>query len=179
MTLEDVGTPALTAPFNLFIYRWPLEEQAKSPGNVTAIEYCFQRSTSTLIQPVFTLLLLKPSIHGYRISNTIAVTAKSFSSCSYRGGINTCCERRQLRRRDQYSVPSADDIEAFGIFATGVNCILGFRSRQQKSTLGFQVPASAIQNNDFIALSRVDTITINYRMFNFVIGKVPSLAYLQ
>ena len=173
MTLKDIGTPAVTAPFNLFIYTWPLEEQAKCPGNVTAIEYCFQRPTSTLIKPVFTLLLLKPLNYGYRISDTIVVTTKSFSFCSNRGGINTCCERKPLRQQNQFSVPS--EIEAFGIFASGESKILGYALGQQNSTLGFQVPVSEIQNG-FIALPKADMITITYRMFNFVLGKVSSLS---
>ena len=172
VTLEDIGTPAVTAPFNLFIYTWPLEEQAKCPGNVTAIEYCFQRPSSTLIKPVFTLLLLKSLNYGYRISDTIVVTTKNFSFCSNRGGINTCCERKPLRQQNQFSVPS--EIEAFGIFASGGNRILGYTLGQQSSTLGFQVPISAIQN-DYVALPNTDMITITYRMFNFVVGKVSSL----
>ena len=170
--LEETGTPAVIAPFNLYIYTWPLEEQARFPGNVTAVEYCFQRpfTSSTHIQPVFTLLLLKPLNNGYKISNTIRVYTKDFSSCSYRGGINTCCERRILGLKNQYSVPSVSGIEAFGIYATGENSILGYQPGPQTSTLGFQFSISIIQNG-FIALSPTDTTIINYQIFNFVIGK--------
>lgn len=180
VSLEDIGTPAVIAPFNLYIYTWPLEEQARLPGNVTAVEYCFQRpfTYSTYIQPVFTLLLLKPLNNGYKISNTIRVFTKSFTSCSYRGGINTCCERRTLGLKNQYLVPSVSGIEAFGIYATGESSILGYQPGLQTSTLGFQVPVSTIQNN-FIALSPTDMTTINYQIFNFVIGKLVIFRYIQ
>ena len=172
VSLEEIGTPAVIAPFNLYIYTWSLEEQARFPGNVTAVEYCFQRplTSSTHIQPVFTLLLLKPLNNGYKISNTIRVYTKNFSSCSYHGGINTCCERRTLGLKNQYSVPSESGIEAFGIYATGENSILGYQPGPQTITLGFQFPVSVIQNG-FIALSPTDTTIVNYQIFNFVIGK--------
>lgn len=179
VTLEDIGTPAVTAPFNLFIYPWPLEEQAKIPGNVTAVEYCFERPASTPIQPVFTLLLLKPLTYGYRITNTIVVTTKNFSFCSNRGGINTCCERRKMKQQNQYSVPSASGIEAFGIYATGENSILGYKSGQQNSTLGFQVSVSVILNNEFVALPGAEITPITFRMFNFVIGMANIYSYLN
>ncbi len=178
VTLEGIGTPAVIAPFNLYIYTWPLEVQARCPGNVTAIEYCFQRplTTTTHFQPVFTLLLLKPLNNGYKISSTIRVATKNFSSCSFRGGIYTCCERKTLRLWYQYAVPSVESgIEAFGIYATGDNSILGYQPGQLKSTLGFQVPISAIQNS-FIALPTIMT-TITYRIFNFVIGKVSDSSF--
>lgn len=170
VTLKDIGTPEVTAPSNLFIYTWPLEEQAKCPGNVTAIEYCFQRPATTRIQPVFTLLLLKQLSYGYRITDTIVVATKNFRNCSNRGGIYTCCERRPLRQLDQFSVPS-EKIEAFGISAIGDNRILGYAQGQQSSTLGFQIPLSTVQTIYIPLPNMADMITIDYRMFNFVIGK--------
>ena len=174
VTLKDIGTPEMTAPSNLFIYTWPVEEQAKYPGNVTAIEYCFQKPASTHIQPVFTLLLLNQLSYGYRITDSIVVATKNFRFCSNRGGIYTCCERRPLR---QFSIPS-EEIEAFGISAMGDNRILGYAQGQQRSTLGFQVPVSEIIQNKYIVLSISDMIPINYRIFNFVIGKVQILLSL-
>ena len=158
----------MTAPYNLFIYTWPVEEQAKRPGTVTAIEYCFQRRTYAPFQPIFTLRLLKSFGYGYTIYQTIDVTTRNFSSCSYRGRVDTCCERKPLRQRDRFQIPS--EIDAFGISATGDNAILGYTRRQQNSTMGFQIPVNAIYNGH-ISLTTADMFTISYRMFNFVIGR--------
>ena len=170
VTLENVGTPAVTAPFNIYIYSWPPEEQARCPGNVSTIEYCFQRQSSIQIQPVFTLLLLKSLSNGYRISDIINVSSRNFRSCSNRGGIATCCERKLLRRANQFHIPSAE-IDSFGIFATGDNRILGYQPEQQNTTRGFQIPVDAFRNG-YIGLKRIGMTIITYRMFNFVVGEI-------
>ena len=173
VTLEDIGTPAVTTPHDLFIYSWPLEKQAIVPGTVTALEYCFQRSTSTPVQPLFTLLLLKPlSYYGYRIAQTIYVSTRNFSFCSNRGGIVTCCERKPLKRTSRFRIPS--DITAFGISTNGDNRMLGYSPGQHNSTTqGFEIPVNAIQYG-YIRLRKSDITTIGYRIFNFVIGKIAN-----
>lgn len=72
--LDDQSeTPEFTQPGVLFVYNWPVEEQAICPGTVTALEYCYQMSSSSQQeeQTIFTLLLLDSS---YGIIQTITVT---------------------------------------------------------------------------------------------------------
>ena len=129
--LQHTETPTSTQPYNLYIYNWPAEEQASYPSIVTSFEYCFEMRTSNRQELVFTLLLLEPVSTGYRVVQTIGVTAQDFNNCSNRGGIETCCERKLLEQHQWFQVPSSN--EAFGIFATGENRILGYSQGQGRS----------------------------------------------
>lgn len=166
--------PEFTQLYNLFIYQWPAEEQEKCPGTVTAVDYCFQRASSLpQLEPIFTLLLLELVNGGYRVTQRIDVLAQNFSFCSNRGGIDTCCGRRSLDQQNQFLVPSGNI--AFGIYATGNDRILGFRPGQERTIIGFQIPVQheeIIQRGSVISVRLDNKVTIAYRMFNFVIGKM-------
>ena len=140
---------------------------------VIAVEYCFQRVDSlSQSEPIFTLLLLELVNDGYRVSQRIDVLAQNFSFCSNLGGIDTCCERRSLEKQNQFMVPSGNI--AFGIYSTGRNRILAFRPEQENGAIGFKIPVQpeTIQRGLLISVSLNNAITIAYRMFSFVIGKI-------
>ena len=174
VSLENIGAPELTQPGNLFIYSWPAEEQARCPGTVTALEYCYERARTSPppTQPVFVLVLLEldSARGGYNVTQVVEVVALNSSNCSNRQGINTCCERQRLGPLRQFNIPSASTM--FGIFALGSDSILGYRLGQENETVGFviTVQADAIQNG-FLALQLNGGVPLKYRMFNFVIGK--------
>ena len=171
VSLENVGAPEFTQPGNLFIYSWPAEEQARCPGTVVALEYCYGRRRSSLppSQPVFVLILLEQDTArgGYNVTQMVEVTALNSSNCTNREGVNTCCERQRLDPQKQFDVPSPSIM--FGISATGDDSILGYRLGQENETVGFVIKIDAIQNG-FITLNGGEPLT--YRMFNFIIGKI-------
>lgn len=167
--MEGVETPEPTQVNNLFIYSWPAEEQARypEPGAVTALDYCFQKTTTQLV-PVFTLVFLNEVSNGFRVSHTINVEAEMENSCSNRGGVETCCERKLLEEAHWFHVPSQST--AFGIYAKGRNRILGYNIRQQETTMGYQVPVDRMDDG-LIKVPLNDTRMIEYRMLNMIIRK--------
>ena len=180
VSLQGTQAPEQTQPSNLFIYNWPAEEQERHPGSIIALEYCYHKTDPTQVQvgAIFTLILLKPVVEGYRVTYNVEVTpAQRSESCSYRGGVYTCCETRLLRKlveqTSSLTVPS--ESTAFGIYrtTTGRDAILGFRAGQEKVTNGFQIPVQDLdrQVGGLIPLQLVQIDQpIQYRMFNFVIG---------
>lgn len=77
-----------------------------------------------------------------------------------------------MEQQNQFLIPSGDIV--FGIYATGRDRILGFRPEQEPSTIGFRIPVQpeAIQRGSLISVPLDNTVTIAYRAFNFVIGKI-------
>ena len=151
-----------------------MQNQTLCPGTVTALEYCYQISTTngrnTGDRTIFTLLLLDST---YGIIQTINVTNTTTPiSCPDHGGIITCCNRQQLRQEEQFQVPGSQ-VTAFGIFSlTGVDTILAFRVPSTvRSTTGYQLAAHAVIVNNQISVPQDGDHPIQYRMFNFVIGK--------
>ena len=127
--------------------------------------------------PIFTLILLRPDSGGYRMTYTKDVVALNSSTpCSNRVGIITCCERQLLDEQVQSSqllVPS--ESMAFGIFTqTRDEAILAFRNGEVQNTAGYQTVISSDDiRRQFISVSLNNIITVEYRMFNFVImGKL-------
>ena len=173
--------PELTQPSNLFIYSWPAEVQASCPGTVTALEYCYQRrGPSPSQQPTFTLVLLEvdSTRRGFNVTQIIDVVAPSLSvNCSNREGINTCCVHKPLEQQRQFDIPSTSTM--FGIFAMGDDRILGYRQGQENSTVGFQIftQVDAIWNG-FIPIPLNSAVSLEYRMFNFIIGKTKLALYI-
>lgn len=172
-------TPEFTQPGILFVYNWPVDDQALCPGTVTALDYCYQtsiRSSGQDNRTIFTLLLLNSS---YRIIQTINVSnLTSPDNCGNRGGITTCCNRQQLRPEQLFQVPDSP-VAGFGIFSrTGVDTILAFRGSSSivGTVTGFQLTASAVIVNNRISV-RQNGISIQYRMLNFVIGKQSQCIY--
>ena len=150
-----------------------MEDQTLCPGTVTALDYCYQISTTnsrnTGDGTIFTLLLLDST---YGIIQMINMTNTTPANCPDRGGIKTCCNRQQLRQEFQFQVPGSR-VTAFGIFSqTGVDTILAFRnSSTVRSITGYQLVAHAVIANNQVIVPQNDLHVIQYRMFNFVIGK--------
>ena len=169
VALPGTEQPDQTQLMNLFIYRWPAQEQQRYPGTVTVIKYCYQGRTNGTQEPLFTLHLLfnKTSTSDLRVAQTIPVTTENASStCCSRSAM--CCSRQQLNTRQWFQVPSA--YSAFGITTNRQGGILAFRPGQGRNTLGFQIAANRIQNGTIVVTPQEARI-INYRLFNFVIGK--------
>ena len=150
-----------------------MEDQTLCPGTVTALDYCYQISTTngrnTGDGTIFTLLLLDSS---YGIIQTITVTNTTTpANCPNRGGIITCCNRQRLRQEQQFQVPGSQ-VTAFGIFSqTGVDTILAFRNPSTvRSVTGYQLAAHAVIVNNQVIVPQ-NGCPIQYRMFNFAIGK--------
>ena len=142
-------------------------------GTVTALDYCYQISTTngrnTGDTTIFNLLLLDSS---YGIIQRISVTnTTSPANCPNRGGIITCCNRQQLRQEQQFQVPGSR-VTAFGIFSpTGVDTILAYRVPSTVGSVnGYQLAAHAVIVNNLVNVPP-NQYPIQYRMFNFVIGK--------
>ena len=151
-----------------------MQNQTLCPGTVTALDYCYQISTTngrnTGDRTIFTLLMLDST---YGIIQTINVTNTTTpANCPNRGGIITCCNRQQLRQEQQFQVPGSP-VTAFGIFSlTGVDTILAFRNPSTvRSVTGYELVANAVITNNQISVPRNGDHLIQYRMFNFVIGK--------
>ena len=135
---------------------------------MTAFEYCFQRATLTPTRPVFTFVLLEPIPIGYEIVRTIDVTTQDFTSCSDRGGIDTCCLRQPLDQSYWFK-PSIRTSGGFGIYSIGRNRILGADPGQLDYGVGFQI---SLDKKDDIRINvKGSPTTVNYRLFNMVIGK--------
>ena len=166
VVLPGTEQPDQTQITNLFIYSWPAQEQERYPGTVTAINYCFQGRTNSTQEPLFTLHLLvnETSTSDLRVAQTIPVTAET-AICPLSA---TCCSRQQLNTVQRFLVPSA--YSAFAITTNRQGGILAFRPGQETSTLGFQIDANRIQNGR-IDVNPQEAQIINYRLFNFVIGK--------
>ena len=167
--------PEFTQPNDLFVYNWSADKQARCPGTVTALEYCYKMSSTSGQENriIFTLLLLDSS---YGIIRTInVINATTLDNCSNRGGVITCCNRQQLMAEEQFEVPDSS-VTGFGIFSeTGVDTILAFRETSTvRSVTGFMLTADAVIVNNQISVSLNQEIIIQYRMFNFVIGKYTS-----
>ena len=169
VTLEGTMTPQVTQANQMFIYSWTQEEQAMCPGAVTALEYCYQRSKlkSTTI-PIFTLVFVKPVSRGLRVTHTINVVAEESSSCTMRGGVDTCCEKKSLGLQDQFRVPS--DSTAFAVYAVGQNRILGYGVGQEESVIGYQVAIDKMDDG-LIRVASNDTVMVEYRMLNLMAGE--------
>ena len=175
VTLQGTGTPEITPINTIFIYNWMAEEQAKNPGFVTAFEYCFQRTTVTPMRPVFSFFLLEPVPTGYMIERSIDVITQNFSSCSDRGGVDTCCARESLKQLDWFQVPTRTS-RAFGIYARGSNRILGTDPEKSLSTTGLQIPGD--RKDDTFISTKASLTTVTYRLFNMVIGK-QTITYIH
>jgi hypothetical protein len=146
-----------------------MENQTFCPGTVTALDYCYQKTDHSSGQEnrtIFTLLLLDSS---YGIIQTINVNTPG--NCPDRGGIVTCCTRQWLTPEQQFRVPDSP-VAAFGIFSkTGVDTILAFQnSSTVRSVFGYQLAANATIINDQVKIP-LNRELIQYRMFNFAIGK--------
>ena len=117
---------------------------------------------------IFTLLLLDSL---YRIIQTINVT-NTTTNCTNRGGVVTCCNRQKLRQDEQFQVPGSS-VTGFGIFSeTGVDTILAYRvPSTMRSVTGFVLNANTVIVNSQISVSPNQETRIQYRMFNFAIGK--------
>ena len=172
VSLEDQSeTPEFTQPGVLFVYNWPVEEQAICPGTVTALEYCYQMGSSSRQeeQTILTLLLLDSS---YEIIQTINVTtATTQNNCSDRGRVITCCSKQQLMLEQTFQVPGSN-VTSFRIFSkTGEDNILAFgESSSIRSITGFMLVADAVIINNQVRVSQDQEIIIQYLMFNFAIG---------
>ena len=170
--LQDLTeTPEFTQPNDLFVYDWSVEEQALCPGTVTALEYCYQMSISSDQENriILTLLLLDSS---YGIIQTVNVTnTTTLDDCSNRG-VMTCCNRQQLMEEEQFQVPGSS-VTGFGIFSEmGVDIILAYRELSTvRSVTGFMLFADAVIINNQISVSPNQETIIQYRIFNFAIGK--------
>ena len=151
-----------------------MQNQKLCPGTVTALDYCYQISTTngrnTSDRTIFTLLLLDSSYGIIQMINVTNTTTPS--NCSNRGGIITCCNRQQLRQEQQFQIPGSR-VTAFGIFSlTGVDTILAFRIPSTvRSVNGYELNANVVITNNQISVPQNGDHLIQYRMFNFVIGK--------
>ena len=135
---------------------------------MTAFEYCFQRTINAPLRPVFTFFLLEPISTGYKILQTFDVSTQDFSSCSNRGGIDTCCLRQSLQQSNWFEVlePASG---AYGFYSKGSNRLLGADREQMAYTVGLQIPLD--RKDDVRITTNAPLTTINYRLFNMVIGK--------
>lgn len=169
VTLQSTDPPEITPISTLFIYNWTADDQARLSGYVTAFEYCFQRTTLTPTRPVFTFVLLEPVPTGYEILRTIDVMTQDFTSCSDRGGIDTCCLRQPLEQSNWFKLPTQTS-GGFGIYSVGRNRILGAEPGKLHHGVGFQI--SLDMKDDTHINVKGSPTTVNYRLFNMVIGKL-------
>jgi hypothetical protein len=120
------------------------------------------------MRPVFTFILLEPIPAGYKILQTIDVMTQDFTSCSTRGGIDTCCLRQSLDQSIWFKLPVPTS-GGFGIYSKGKNRILGAEPGVIDYGVGFQIP---LDTKDDIRINvQGSPTTVNYRLFNMVIGK--------
>ncbi len=93
---------------------------------------------------------------------------QDFTSCTDRGGVDTCCLRQPLDQSNWFKLPVRTS-GGFGIYSKGDNRILGAEPGLMEYGVGFQIP---IDRKDDIHIN-VEGLpaTLNYRLFNMVIGK--------
>ena len=135
---------------------------------MTAFEYCFQRTTNTPTRPVFTFFLLEPIPTGYEILQKLDVMTRDFSSCSNHGGVDTCCLRQPLEQSNWFKLPVSTS-GGFGIYSIGKNRILGADPELMDYAVGLQIPSD--KKDDIRINTKAPLTTVNYRLFNMVIGK--------
>lgn len=94
---------------------------------------------------------------------------QDFTSCSNRGGVDTCCLRQPLQQSNWFKLPVPTS-GGYGIFSTGKNRILGADPELTNFAVGLQIPSD--RKDDIRINTKVPLTTINYRLFNMVIGKL-------